>query len=616
MQQKQAHTRVWICLALLITTFAVYAQVGKFGFLKFDDDEDVTANTHVLGGLTLKGVAWAFTSTQDANWFPLTRLSHMLDVQLFGLESGWHHGVNVLIHALAVLALFVFLDRATRAPWRSAFVALLFAIHPLHVESVAWVAERKDVLSALFWFLTLWAYVRYTENPTLGRKAITLLAFCLGVMSKPMVVTLPFVLLLLDYWPLRRLPLTPTTANHPQQEAPRLSWRQAIWEKIPFLLVSIAACIITYLAQKQGNAVGNSPASLRIENAVVSYATYLVKAFLPTGLAAFYPYPAQIPFWEIALAALAILAVSMLVFRSLRKQPFLAVGWLWFLGTLVPVIGIVQVGNQARADRYMYIPLVGLAIMATWGAASAFGRLPHRKTMLSVLAATASLVMVVTTSLQLRYWENTETLFQHAIDVTSNNYEAHIALANYLLDSPERLPDAVSHLQAAAQIRPDYAKAQYNLATALAMLPGRLPEAIAHYDLALRIDPDYAEAHAELATALVNTNRLLEAIPHYEAALRREPDSAHIQYNFGVALTQVPGRLADAIAHLGQAAAIHSDFDTEYALGAALLREPRRATEAVKHLEDAVRMNPQAERARQMLERAQAMAGEARRTTP
>ena len=579
---------------MLIVTFVVYIQVAHFGFVKFDDDEDVTGNPHVLAGLTIESFVWAFTSGQNSNWIPLTRLSHIVDVQLFGLHSGLHHETNVLFHAMAVLLLFSFLNRTTQARWASALVALIFALHPLHVESVAWVAERKDVLSAFFWFLTLWTYTRYAEQPTSKRYAIVLLTFCLGLMSKPMVVTLPFVLFLVDVWPLRRIPLTARVSDG-EPSIPNQSWAKAVLEKIPFLALSATACAVTYFVQKHGNAVMSLtayPMGLRIENAIISYFIYVIKTLLPTGLAVFYPYPTHFPIWEPALAGTAILLVSILVLRSFRNRPYLTIGWLWFLGTLAPVIGIVQVGDQARADRYMYIPITGLAIMLAWGAADALARLRKGKTMLFMLAIAACSVMIALTSLQIRSWEDTELLFQHALRVTTANYVAHIALANYFLEFPERLPEAISQLDAAIQIRPAYAKAHYNLAAALSMTPGRALEAIAQYEAALQINPNYTEAHTNLATVLVKANRTLEAIPHYEAALRAEPDSAHIHYNLGVALTYLPGRLSDAIAHLETASKINPDFDTENALGLSLLRDQNRSAEAIIHLKAALRFKP------------------------
>jgi tetratricopeptide (TPR) repeat protein len=565
---KKPASVVWIYAGLLLATFAVYAQVGQFDFVNFDDPDYVTGNPHVRAGITAAGVKWAFTSVEAANWFPLTRISHMLDFQLFGLRSGWHHLSSVLIHALAALALFAFLHLATGAPWRSAFVAFLFALHPLHVESVAWIAERKDVLSALFWFLTLWAYV--------GRRyGLALAAFCLGLMSKPMLVTLPFVLLLLDIWPLRRWP--------------------ALWEKAPFFALSAAASIATYLAQSGSGAVQAFPLGLRIENALVSYVVYIAKTFWPARLAVFYPYPAAVPVWQATLAGLALLSVSVAVVLWFRAYPYLAVGWFWFLGTLVPVIGLVQVGGQARADRYMYIPMTGLAIILAWGAAD----LLRRKEALAAVGVAACVVCVPLTWAQAEHWENSQTLFQHALDVTDGNYLAHHNLGVALADL--RLPDAIAHYRAALQIKPDSARAHTDLGTALAKLPGGLPDAIAEYQAALRIEPNAAIPHNNLGSALAaSPDGLPQAIQEYEAALRIKPDYtdarnnlAEAHYNLGVELAQIDGRTADAISHFEAALRNKPNYaEAHNNLGVVLSSQPGREPEAIRHFEAAVTIKP------------------------
>ncbi|MBV9405513.1 MAG: glycosyltransferase family 39 protein, partial [Acidobacteriaceae bacterium] len=358
-QARGSAVDLWICLVLAAATFAVYAQVRQFEFVNYDDPDYVTGNVHVQQGLTASAVQWAFSSRDAANWFPVTRLSHLVDVQLFGMDSGMHHLVNVAIHAATALLLFLFLNRATRARWPSAFVAFVFALHPLHVESVAWIAERKDVLSAFFCFLSLWLYVRYTEQPDWRRYVLVAAAFALGLMAKPTIVTLPFLLLLLDFWPLRR---------------GSLRVRALLKEKIPFFAMAAASSTVTYAAQQSSRAIKTFsvfPLELRIENALVSYVVYGVKTFWPVKLAVFYPYPRNIPAWEAAVAGLMLIGITVGVLRAWRRYPFLAVGWLWYLGMLVPVIGIVQVGAQARADRYTYLPMTGLLIMVAWSAAEA-----------------------------------------------------------------------------------------------------------------------------------------------------------------------------------------------------------------------------------------------------
>ena len=567
----------WICLALLLTSFAVYAPVRHFDFVNFDDPEFVRDNPHVRNGLTPEGLTWAFTSGESANWFPVTRLSHLLDAQLFGMRAGPHHITSVLIHGLAALLLFAFLRRATGVRWPSAFVAFLFAVHPLHVESVAWVAERKDLLCTLFWFLALLAYVRYTERPGAGRYLLVLLPFALGLMAKPMIVTLPFVLLLLDVWPLRRPP--------------------GIWEKIPFFALSAAGAIVTYVVQQHSGAVGvlaAFPFGQRVENAVVSYVVYIAKMLWPTRLAAFYPYPSDIPLWQAGLAAAALAGISILVLRSFRAYPYLAVGWLWYLGTLAPVIGLVQVGAQARADRYMYVPMVGLSIMLAWGVADLVRRRPRARPAAAVLAAAACLCCAVLAAAQVQHWRNSESLFEHALAVTGGNYVAHNNLGTALEEIPGRLPEAIAHYQSALRINPDSAEAHNNLGNAWAQLPGRLPEAIAQYEAALRIRPTYAAAHLNLGTVLMRTpGRLPDAIAEYHAAVRLGPNNAEAHNDLGRALAQLPGRLPEAIAEYRAALGADPNYaEAHNNLGNALAQFPGCLPEAIGEYQAALRAKP------------------------
>ncbi|MBV9405493.1 MAG: glycosyltransferase family 39 protein, partial [Acidobacteriaceae bacterium] len=452
-----------ISLAVLVITAAVYAQVAHFEFTNLDDP-DYVANAHVCTGFTPATIAWAFTSREAANWFPLTRLSEILDCRLFGQRSGFHHLVNLFFHLLATLFLFLFLRRATYARWPSAFVAFLFALHPLHVESVAWVAERKDVLSAFFWFLTLWAYVFYTERRTPARYVLTLVSFAFGLMSKPMLVTLPCVLLLLDFWPLGRISLTRRSTRDRKPSNARV-----LLEKLPFFALTIAAAMITYSSQYHGRSVIRlTTLSLgqRCANALVSYIVYIAKALWPLNFAVFYPMR-PIPAWQVVPAAVALVAITLLVIRILRSHAYLAVGWFWYLGTLVPVIGFVQVGRQARADRYMYIPLVGLSIMLAWGAAELIRRWPRAKIPTAVLAIAVCSFCAIQSFLQIRYWQNSGVLFEHAIAVTHENYLAETLLGAYLEQFPTRIPDALDHLEKGRAIAPPYSEAHKILAAAL-----------------------------------------------------------------------------------------------------------------------------------------------------
>ncbi len=617
---------IWIYAGLALAILLAYLPVKTYDFVNFDDPDYVSGNAHVRQGITPSGIAWSFTSTESANWFPVTRLSHMLDVEIFGLDAGWHHVVNVLLHAIATLFLFAFLYRATSSRWPSAAVALLFAVHPLHVESVAWIAERKDTLAALFWFLALWGYVRYTEKPGLGRYLLVVVAFCLGLMSKPMIVTLPLVLLLVDFWPLRRGIL--------------------LREKIPFFALSAASAVVTYLAQAGSGAVDalRIPIAMRIENALISYLIYIGKMFWPLGLAVFYPYPLEIPAWQAAGAALAILGVTAMALRFLKTRPYLAVGWFWYLGMLVPVIGFIQVGAQARADRYTYLPMVGLSVMLAWG-------LPEvlKSKVASSVAIVASLACVVLCERQVEYWRNSETLFSHALDVTNGNYLAYHNLGVALAEEgrfPEaikqyqaalqiepnapnlqtdygnalaksgRIPEAIEHYRAALRVLPDSPITHNDLANALAATPGSIPEAIAEYQTALRLKPDYVEAQNNLAQVqsnaaemqynlgvdLAKTNRLEAAIARFEEALRLKPDYVDAHNNLGVVLAGA-GRVQEAIPHFETALRIDSNsVDAHINLGIALSGIPGRRPEAIRHFEAALRMKPDPE-IQQMLDR-------------
>ncbi|HTS26070.1 MAG TPA: tetratricopeptide repeat protein [Bryobacteraceae bacterium] len=572
----RARPDLLIYVLLLLATFAVYAEVRQLDFINYDDPAYVSENPHVRGGITTEGVVWALTSGDAANWFPVTRLSEMLDCQIFGLRSGWHHLINVLFHAMAVLFLFAFLHRATRAAWPSAFVASIFALHPLHVESVAWVAERKDALSAFFASLSLWAFVRYAEQREhrRGWYWAALVAFSMGLMSKPMIVTVPFLLLLLDIWPLRRT---------------------ALQEKAPFFVLSAASAIVTYVAQRGSGAVAalvSVPFASRVGNALASCLIYIGKTLWPTDLAVFYPYPPHLPVWEPVLGGIAITGVTALVLRGLRMRPYLAVGWLWFLVTLAPVIGLVQVGSQSRADRYMYLPMVGLTIMAAWGAADAVSRWPRAKGAVVAAAAVCCAACAVATPLQLRYWRNSETLFRHAIQVTGGNYLAHYNLGVALSADPQRLPEAVREFEAALEIRPDYAEARNNLGVALSGMSER--DAIPEYEEALRLAPASALAHNNLGNALSKIpGRRPEALHEYQTAIRLQPDYAEAHNNLGSVLQTLPDRLPDAISEFRTALRLKPAYaNAHYNLANALAASPDGLEEAIREYQRAIENQP------------------------
>jgi len=548
---------LYICLVLFAVTLAIYSRVTTFDFVNFDDPEYVTANFHVRSGLTWEGFVWAFTSFHAANWSPLTWISHMADCQLFGLHAGWHHLTSVLLHALAALLLFAALKRMTGARWPSAFVAFVFALHPLHVESVAWISERKDVLCALFWFLALWCYARYAERPGFGRYLLVLLAFCLGLLVKPMIVTLPAVLLLLDFWPLGR--------------AKSLA---ALWEKLPFVALAAGSSVVTFIAQ--GRAVqplAAMPAGLRLENALVTYATYIFRTFWPANLAVFYPYRHDLPLGQVAAAAVLLAGITALVVAQARSHPYLATGWFWYLVTLVPVIGLIQVGSQSSADRYTYVPMTGLAIMLAWGAAELFARHPDARITIAISAAAACAVCMTLTWFQLQYWANGETLFEHAAEVTRENYVAHNNLANYYL-THKRNREAADQSYEALRLRPSYADGHTNLATAL-MRMGEFEPSEREYRAALDLRPSSVEAHIGYGALLIARSRNLDALRQFSTAVELGPEYPDAHYNLGRVLAAL-GRPDEAMAQLREAVRLRpDDADSRHSLGMILLSRGR-----------------------------------------
>jgi tetratricopeptide (TPR) repeat protein len=559
-----------ICLVLALGTAALYWPITHYPFVLFDDEQYVAANPHVTSGLSATNFVWAFTTSEQANWHPLTWLSHQLDCTLFGVNAGAHHLVNLLYHIANTLLLFVFLRSATGVVWRSAFVAALFAWHPMHVESVAWAAERKDVLSTFFWLLTLLAYLGYARSATRTAPAseprrtvpaasfyFAALFFCAcGLMSKPMVVTLPFVLLLLDLWPLNRIASFPAPVFPGQGAGCRpVSLGRLVLEKLPFFALIIASSAVTYLVQKQGGAVAGLPILERLSNAVLAYARYTGKLFWPTDLSVIYPH-ARHSSLLLALGAAAVLCVwTFLCLYNWRKQPFLIVGWLWFLGTLVPTIGLVQVGAQSMADRYTYIPSIGLFVVVAWGAAEYFSSRASGKLLLPFLGGAVLLGCIGATSCQVRLWRDSITLFRHALEVTTDNYAA----ANSLGKAYERAGDNAHALllyRASVESEPRFPYSQFNLAMTLLTL-GQTEEGIQHlkaaaalepgdadiqYDLgiyfsqhaswtnavncfsnALAVRPDYAPTHFSLGNALANLGLASNAAPQFREALRLDP---------------------------------------------------------------------------------------------
>ena len=526
-----------VCLLLIITTSVAYLPVRNYEFA-FDDGQYVVKNQYVRSGLNRKSIYWAFTTTYAANWHPLTWLSHMLDSELFGVNPGWHHLINILLHTANTLLLFFFLRTVTGALWRSGLVAVLFALHPLHVESVAWVAERKDVLSTFFWMLTMWGYVRYVRCPGVGRYVVVLLFFVMGLMAKPMLVTMPFVLLLLDYWPLCRLRFGQTGCDYNLPQ--RVSLPHLLWEKVPLLALAVGSSVITLIAQRSGGTLRTLQfikPSVRIANASVSYVSYLKKMIWPSDLAVLYPYSKALAAWKVAGAVIFLVFISMLAIKALRQQPYFTVGWFWYLGTSVPVIGLVQVGSQAMADRYTYVPLIGIFILIVWGTCELASNWPQRKIAFALIATTVVSSLLVTTRLQLSYWANNVTLFRHAVAVTANNYLAHNNLGVALSDKGKR-GEAIAHYKEALAINPDYPDAHNNLGFEL-LTQGELDKAIFHFSQALLLKPDFMDAHNNLGVALIKMKKPEEAIYHLRQALRIEPDNVGVQYNLRKALQSV-----------------------------------------------------------------------------
>ncbi|MBN2457046.1 MAG: tetratricopeptide repeat protein [Sedimentisphaerales bacterium] len=573
------HT-LFICLTLVLATFLVFWQVRSFDFVGYDDPEYVSLNKNVKKGLTYDNFIWAFTTGRLSNWHPLTWLSHMLDCQLFGTEPGWHHLVNLVLHILNTLLLFIALKRMTGTLWRSAFVAAVFALHPLHVESVAWVSERKDVLSTFFWFLTIILYVHYYRC---GRKfwyLLTVLSFMLGLMAKPMLVTLPFVFLLLDYWPLGRL----------GRKTKTLFW--LILEKISFFLLAAGSSVVTIVAQHGAIAkVGAISLNTRIANALISYAKYITRMFWPRDLALMYPYSAEsVLIWQSAIiAALLLLAISVLIVWFTRRRKYLAVGWLWYLGTLVPVIGLVQVGSQAMADRYTYVPLIGLFIIIAWGVPELLEKWRYRKIVLGSSALAVLVILSVCTHIQLRYWRDSLSIFQHTLDVTKNNYIIHNNLGS-LFNQQGKTDEAVEQFTEALRIRPDYGMAYNNLGFTLTN-QGKLDQAVVQINKALQINPEHAMAHNNLGIALFRQEKFDQAVTHFTKALELNPDLTEIHGNLGLALTG-QGRFAEAISQYRIALELLPNNPNLHNLLGTALAQQGKLAQAVMHFNEALRLKP------------------------
>ncbi len=631
-----------ICLTLALVTAALYWPMLHHRFINVDDEQYITSNPHVQAGLTWPRIVWAFENTEAANWHPLTWISHMLDCQLFGLNPGGHHLTSLLFHVANTLLLFLWLKQLTGTLWRSAFVAALFAWHPLRVESVAWAAERKDVLSAFFWMLALIAYTRYAQKrPKVegqGSRAdiavqaldsrllgaakrsgdsstldyfLALLFFACGLMSKPMVVTLPFVLLLLDFWPIQRFN---------RSTIPRL-----LLEKLPFFALAVTGSVVTYLIQKSGGAVWSSgvlPFHARVANALLAYVRYLSKTFWPADLAIIYPYPRHWPVMAVIGAALLLAIWSGLFIWRARQNPYLLAGWFWFLGTLVPAIGLVQVGSQSMADRYTYLPSIGLFILIVWGLNDLSFR-PRGQKMAMLIGGLALAGCLVCTAIQLNYWQNSIILLRHAIKVTTDNFVA----CNFLgraLDDAGKNDEALLRYAESVRIESHYPQAQYNLgmallnrgwaekaceplAAAVRLMPddagaryyfgkalmdgGRLDDAIDQFNEALRCNPNLAEAQSKLALVLIKQGKTAEAIPHFDKTVRLLPNDAEARFNLGLALLN-NHQPAEAAVQFSEELRLTPDATKAHYRLAQALQQQNKPASAVEHYREALRLTP------------------------
>ena len=577
-----------IALILALVTLAIYLPAVRHEFLTYDDQQYVTENPHVLGGLAWANVQWAFQAGYASNWHPLTWLSHMLDCQIFGARPAGHHLTNVLLHMANVVLLFLVLLRLTGATGRSAVVAALFAWHPLHVESVAWVAERKDLLCAFFWMLTMLAHARYAAKPGGGRYLVTLGCFSLGLLSKPMIVTLPLVLLLLDYWPLRR------TATTRAAGMPRPTWPRLALEKVPFLVLTVVASWLTIWAQRQAHSIVSLqglPLADRLLHVPIAYAHYLQAMFLPWGLAVYYPFPAAgSPILGLVCGVLLLL-VSAGGWWWAGRRPYLLVGWCWYLGTLVPVIGFVQVGDQAWADRYTYLPLIGPFValvwwVADWCAPAARG---VRRVWLGVALAGVGLALIFLTERQLAFWQDTQTLFTQAVRVVPENAKA-ITLLGSLLVKEGKVDEAMALYAQALKYRPDDPEAHFFVGNALER-KGRLDEAVAEYRRALWFEPLAAKTHFFLGGVLVKQQQYEAAVAEYQEAIRRDPDSA-VTHNNLARVLHTRGRFAEAAVEYGAALRLEPAFPQAHNNLGIVLLQTGQLGPGIAELREALRLTP------------------------
>jgi len=613
LEKYDKYSVFFIYTALALAVLAVYWPVHSYDFINYDDSAFISENKNVTAGLTFSSIKWALTTGPPDYWRPAVWLSHIIDCELFGLDPSGHHLTNLLLHIANTLLLFGVLKAMTGSKWACAFAAACFGLHPMHVESVAWISERKDVLSAFFWFLTMMAYLRYVRRPSAGRYVLTLFLFEMGLMSKPMVVVLPLVLLLLDYWPLGRF----TSMSQ------RIFYR-LLREKIPFFILSVISGIITFIVQKNVGtmaAIDKLPPFLRAGNAAVSYMKYIAKTLWPNKLAVFYPHPGdKLPVWQIVMSAAMLLAVLIIIIRVSARHKYLMVGWLWYIGTLLPMIGLIQVGAQAMADRYSYIPLIGIFIMIAWSAEELCPKTKAGKTILTMTSAVIIIAMSVCSRLQVYHWENSLTINAHAVKVTDNNF---IALSGYgeALCRAGKYDEGLEYLRKSVFIRPNYDTALYNMGLSYAQ-QGKYDQAIKYYNKVLQIKPDYAEAQQKIREALSEKDKTDKALQYFDEAKlledRQQKEQAIELYKKAVELKPnfivAHGRLGLAMASVGRIdEAVEQfrivlkdrpqDIEMHCNIGLLLARQDK-AEEAAEHYRQALRIDPNCTKAKELLEAA------------
>jgi len=578
-----------IYAVLCIITLAVFMPVSRCDFISFDDPQYITANPKVSGGLSVENSRWAFTTGHASNWHPITWLSHMVDCEIFGINPGGHHITNLLLHIINTLLLFALLKKVTGKVWQSGFVAALFALHPMHVESVAWISERKDVLSTMFWLLATAGYIRYARKSSALWYIVTMLLFALGLMAKPMLVTLPFVFLLLDYWPLERF----RTKNIHEESVESKGLYGLIIEKVPFFILSAGSSVVTFMVQLSGGAVEKmdvTPLKFRFANSIVAYTKYIGKMFWPTDLAIFYPHPGKsLPLWQVGTSFLLLVTVSVLIIRYKDKYKYLPVGWLWYLGTLVPVIGMVQVGAQAMADRYSYVPFIGLFIIVSWLVPELLQKWKNRNILLGITSAVILCVLSVLTYFQVGYWQNSRILFEHTLKVTENN---HIALSHVAesLRKDGRLDEAIELNRKGLQIQPGYFFAHIGLGRAF-MEKKQFDKAIVHFTSALKERPDDFNILSCLGIAYGQRGDLDKAVVYFQKAVEVKPDSTQALDNLGHALAR-QGKFDESLVYLQKTVELDPDAHTSRYHLARVLAKKGKLKQSVEHYKNALQLKP------------------------